>query len=297
MKKKTQTYKKHLPMYLMFLPVGILLFFLNYLPMLGISLAFTEYTPYKGPNFVGLENFKTLFSNARFASAFKNTLVLSLSNIILGLVIAVLIALLLNELRSIRFKKTVQTLIFLPHFMSWVVVASIFTIVLSPQSGAVNALMKQFGVSPIYFLGDKRWWTPIYLFITRWKETGYSVVIFMAALTSISPDLYEAAMIDGANRFQSLINITVPGILTTIMVVFILNLAKVMTLFESVFVLQNDMVLSQAEVIATYVYKVGLKQADYGYSTAVGLFNSVISLILVVGGNYASKKITNNNLL
>lgn len=289
--------RKYLPFYIMFLPIAILFIVINYLPMLGAALAFTEYTPYSGPTYVGWENFRNLFTNPRFITSFKNTLILSLSNLFLGMFLAIVISLLLNELRNAHFKKIVQTTIYLPHFMSWVVVASIFTIILSPQNGAFNALLGKFGVEPIYFLGDVKWWTPVYLTIVRWKDTGSATIIFLAALTGISPELYEAAGIDGAGRWKQLLHITIPGITSTVLVVFILNLSKVMNLFESVFVLQNDIVLSKAEVISTYVFKVGIRQADYGYSTAVGLFKSLISLFLVLGGNYASKKIKGESLL
>lgn len=289
--------KRYTPFYIMFLPVFLLFIVISYLPIFGVLLSFTEYTPYSGPNFIGLENFKELLLNSRFISSFINTLKLSLTNLILGTITAIIIALLLNELRQKSFKKFVQTVIYLPHFLSWIVVASIFTIILSPQGGAINLILEQFGFEPIYFLADNKWWTPVYLFIVRWKETGWATIIYLAALTGISPELYEAAMIDGAGRLKQVLYITLPSLLVTILIVFVLNLAKVMNLFESVFVLQNDMVLNKAEVISTYVFKVGIRQADYGYSTAVGLFKSLVSFIFVLAGNWGSKKIKGEALL
>lgn len=289
--------KGFMPFYIMFLPVFLLFILISYLPMFGVLLSFTEYTPYSGPNFIGLDNFKELLSNSRFISSFINTLKLSLTNLVLGMITAIIIALLLNELRQQRFKKFVQTVIYLPHFLSWIVVASIFTIILSPQGGAINIVLEKLGFESIYFLADNKWWTPVYLFIVRWKETGWATIIYLAALTGISPELYEAAKIDGAGRFQQVLYITLPSLLVTILIVFVLNLAKVMNLFESVFVLQNDMVLNNAEVISTYVFKVGIRQADYGYSTAVGLFKSLVSLVFVLAGNWGSKKVKGEPLL
>jgi putative aldouronate transport system permease protein len=181
--------------------------------------------------------------------------------------------------------------------MSWVVVASIFTILLSPQSGAVNAMLGMFGMEPIFFLGSRKWWTPVFLIITRWRENGWMTIIYFAAISGISPELYEAARIDGANRIRQMVSITVPLLMPTVMVVIVLSLAKVLNIFESVFVLQNDIVLDQAEVISTYVYKVGLRRSDYGYATAVGLFKSLIALALVMITNKISNKIKGESLL
>jgi putative aldouronate transport system permease protein len=181
--------------------------------------------------------------------------------------------------------------------MSWVVVASIFTILLSPQRGAVNSLLEIFGIEPIFFLGSRAWWTPIFLFIMRWRETGWMTIIYFAAISGINPDLYEAARIDGATRMRQMISITVPLLMPTVLVVVVLSLARVLNIFESVFVLQNDIVLDQAEVISTYVYKVGLRRSDYGYATAVGLFKSLIALSLVLTTNKISSKIKGESLL
>jgi putative aldouronate transport system permease protein len=289
--------RKYLPFYIMFLPIGVLFVIICYIPIAGIVLAFTEYTPFKGPNFIGLENFNQLFHTARFIDAFKNTLFLSLINLFLGVFLAVLISVLLNEIKNTYCKRIIQTIIYLPHFMSWVVVAAIFTILLSPQSGAVNAALGLMGIEPVFFLTSTRWWTPIYLFISRWRETGWMTIIFFAAISGINPDLYEAARIDGAGRIRQMLNITVPLLIPTTLVVIVLNLAKVLNIFESVFVLQNDLVLERAEVISTYVYKVGLRRSDYGYATAVGLFKSVIALFLVLITNRISNRIKGESLL
>lgn len=283
--------------YLMFLPIFVFTVVFNYIPMMGIRYAFYKYNPFAPPKFIGLDNFRTLLVNPKFIAAFKNTLRLSIMNLILGMLVSIIFALLLNELYNRYFKSFVQTVLYLPHFISWVVTASIFYLILSPTDGFINQMLSFFGIEPIYFMVEEKWWTPIYYFINRWKETGWGTIIYLAALSGINPELYEAAMIDGAGRLKQTWYVTIPGIMNTILVVFILNLAKVMNIFESVFVLQNSMVLNVSEVIKTYNYKVGLLQSDYGYSTAVGLFNSVISMILVIIADKASQKIKGSGIL
>jgi putative aldouronate transport system permease protein len=283
--------------YLMFLPVFIFTIVFNYIPMAGIRFAFYKYNPFAPPKFIGWENFKTLLVNPKFIAAFKNTITLSIVNLVLGMLVSIIFALLLNELYNKYFKSFVQTVLYLPHFISWVVTASIFYLILSPTDGFINQILGFFGIEPIYFMIEEKWWTPIYYFINRWKETGWGTIIYLAALSGINPELYEAAVIDGAGRLKQTWYVTIPGIMSTILVVFILNLAKVMNIFESVFVLQNPMVLNVSEVIRTYNYKVGLLQSDYGYSTAVGLFNSVISMVLVIIADKASQKIKGSGIL
>ena len=288
--------------YLMFLPVFIMVLLFNYWPMLGCRYAFTKYI-IRDPYYVGLKHFAQMFTNDTFFwQAFRNTLVLSIVKLILNTGAAVIISLLLNELTNMAFKKTVQTIVYLPHFMSWVVVASIFRLILSVNgSGMVNQFLVNIGVlkEPIFFLGDVRYWTGTFFFINVWKDTGWSTILFLATLSGISPDLYEAAQIDGANRWKRLIYITLPALANTIITVFILNLAKVMNLFESVFVTMNDAVLNVSNVLQTYVYRktFGSGNSDYGYATAVGLFKSFVGMILVLGCNYASKKVRGRGIV
>lgn len=283
--------------YLMFLPVLIMTIIFNYIPMIGVRYAFYEYTPFSSPTFIGLDNFKAILVSRKFIEAFRNTISLSLINLLLGTVVSIVFALLMNELYYKFFKSFVQTILYLPHFLSWVVTASIFYLMLSPNNGFVNQVTGFFGIKPIYFMVSEKWWTPIFFFINRWKETGWGTIIYLAALSGINMELYEAAAIDGAGRLKQTWHITLPGITNTILVVFILNLAKVLNLFEAVFVLMNPMVVSSAEVIQTYTYKVGLIQSDYGFSTAVGLFKSVISMVLVILADKLSKKIKGEGIL
>lgn len=291
--------KKYRGFYVMFLPVFILALVFHYIPMIGNYYAFTDYKGIAGAkvNWVGLANFTKMFSMAAFHSAFWNTLFLSITKLLLNTFAAVLISLFLNEIVNIHFKKIAQTIIYLPHFMSWVVTASVFTLILSPTSeGMVNQILVSSGIidKGIYFLAEDTWWKPMFFVINLWKDTGWGTIIFLATLSGISPDVYEAASIDGAGRFQKMRYITMPALQNTIITVLILNLAKVMNLFESVFVLQNDAVLSTSNVLQTYVYYQTFNSGtipNYGYTTAVGLTKSVVGCILVLICNWASKKV------
>ena len=288
--------------YIMFLPVFIMIVLFFYWPMLGCRYAFTSYV-LANPYYIGIFHFQTMLRfDTYFWQAFRNTLVLSIVKLILNTGAAVIISLLLNEITNMAFKKSVQTIIYLPHFMSWVVVAAVFKMILSVNSsGVVNGALINMGLidNPIDFLGSSKYWTGTFFMMNVWKDTGWGTILFLATLSGISPDLYEAAQIDGANRFKRLIYITLPALANTIITVFILNLAKVMNLFESVFVTMNDAVLNVSNVLQTYVYRktFGSGNSDYGYTTAVGLFKSFVGMILVLGCNYASKKVRGRGIV
>jgi putative aldouronate transport system permease protein len=288
--------------YIMFLPVMIFALVFSYAPMAGVFLSLTKFkaTSVDGPEFIGFDNFENLFTGVQsdlFWKSFGNTLFLSLTNLVLATIVSVVVALLLNELLSRKGRSFVQTILYLPHFMSWVVVASIFTIVLSPSGGLINNIITAMGGKSIYFLADQDWWTPIYLFISRWKETGWGTIIYLAALTSISPELYEAATVDGAGRFRQTLSITIPALTTTILIVFILNLGKVLNIFESVFVLQNPLVYDTSDVLTTFAYRTGFQQGNYGLGTAIDLFKSFIGLFLVLGTDAINKRIRGSGVL
>lgn len=296
--------------YVMFLPVFIFILLFNYLPMAGLRYAFTDYISGKEPVYVGIKHFVDMFglsslsklSSKQFMSAFTNTLSLSIIKLFLNTFMAVIISLLLNEIRQIHFKKTVQTIIYLPHFMSWVVVASIFKLILSASdSGMLNQILMSAGFidKPIEFLTSTSTWRGVYYVVNIWKDTGWGTILFLATLSGISPDLYEAAQIDGANRLNRMRYITLPALANTIITVFILNLAKVMNLFESVFVMYNPTVYDVSDVLQTYIYRQSFSSgaANYGYTTAVGLFRSLISCILVLICNKASKKVRGRGII
>lgn len=289
---------QHRGYYLMFLPVAIFLLIVNYWPMLGVRYAFYDYKPVGDPVFVGFKHFQKMFATPAFWTAFKNTLELSIMNLIITTFSSVIVSVFLNEMGNLFAKKTLQTIIYLPHFMSWAVVASIFSLLLSPSStGMINGWLRDLGIlaedaKGIYFLADTKFWRPIYYIIQIWKETGWGTIIFLATLSGINPELYEAGDIDGATRMQKIRYITLPALSNTIITVLILNLAKVMNIFESVFVLYNNAVYDVSDTIATYIYRqtFAIALPNYGYSTAVGLFRSLVGCFMVLACNWASKK-------
>ncbi len=287
--------------YLMFLPVLVFVIIIYYWPMLGVRYAFYEYK-LRNITWVGLKNFETMFGKKEFWTAFTNTLEISITKLLITTFTSVLVSVFLNEMHNLFAKKSLQTIIYLPHFMSWAVVAAIFQLFLSKSStGFVNETLKSWGLisASIDFLHTKAMWRPIFYLINIWKETGWGTVIFLATLSGINPELYEAADIDGASRLQKIWYVTVPALMNTVIIVLILNLAKVLNLFESVFVLYNNRVFDVSDVISTYVYRQTFLTAipDYGYTTAVGLFKSIVGCVLVLVCNWASKKIRGRGII
>lgn len=296
----------HRGYYIMFLPVLAFLIIMHYWPLLGVRYAFYDYfVVMPKPIWVGLEHFKTMFSMPQFWSAFTNTLVLSIMKLIITTFSSVIVSVFLNEMSNLFAKKTLQTIIYLPHFMSWAVVASIFTLFLSASNtGMLNGLLRDWGILAqnepgISFLEREDMWRGIFYIINIWKETGWGTIIFLATLSGINPELYEAADIDGATRMQKIRYVTMPALSNTIMTVIILNLAKVMNMFESVFVLYNASVYTVSDVLATYIYRQTFNNAvsNYGYSTAVGLFRSLVGAFLVIICNAISKKIRGRGII
>lgn len=293
--------KNNLGYYIMFLPVLVFVIIIYYWPMLGVRYAFYEYK-LRNISWVGLKNFETMFAKKEFWVAFSNTLQISITKLIITTFASVLVSVFLNEMHNLFAKKSLQTIIYLPHFMSWAVVAAIFQLFLSKSStGFVNETLKSWGIlsQSIDFLHTKAMWRPIFYLINIWKETGWGTVIFLATLSGINPELYEAADIDGASRLQKIWYVTVPALMNTVIIVLILNLAKVLNLFESVFVLYNNRVFDVSDVISTYIYRQTFLTAipDYGYTTAVGLFKSLVGCALVLICNYASKRIRGRGII
>ncbi len=295
----------HRGYYLMFLPVFIFVLLINYWPMLGIRYALYDYKPVGEPAFVGFKHFTKMFATDAFWNAFKNTLELSIMRLIMTNLASVVVSVFLNEMKNLLAKKTLQTLIYLPHFMSWAVVASIFSLLLSPSStGMVNGWLRDLGIlaadaKGIYFLADSKMWRPIFYLINIWKETGWGTIIFLATLSGINPELYEAGDIDGATRMQKIWYITLPALANTIITVLVLNLAKVLNMFEPVFVLYNNAVYDVSDVISTYIYRqtFAIALPNYGYSTAVGLFRSLVGGALVILCNWLSKKVRGKGIV
>lgn len=285
---------KNKMIYLMIAPGLIYLFIYKYIPMFGMIIAFQDYKPYLGiaeSEWVGFEHFKRLFTSSDFWMILKNTLVLFALQILIYFPIPIIISLMLNEIRKEYYKKTIQTMIYLPHFMSWVVVVSISYVLLTLDGGIVNGLLKNFGFSEINFLLDSSWFRPMYIIQIIWREAGWGTIIFLAAIASVDPQLYEAAKMDGANRFRQMWHITLPAIRSVIVILLILKIGDVLELgFEHVYLLLNSTNRQVAEIFDTYVYVAGLRQGQFSYATAVGLFKGAVGLVLVVFANWLAKK-------
>ena len=288
MHKKFLTKKRlrELPLHIMILPGLVFLLLFSYLPMAGIVIAFQKFIPARGlfgdQKFIGLGNFEYVFKLPTFTSVLWNTVIIALLKIVMGLIIPIIVTILINEVKNVIFKKSVQTSIYLPHFLSWVVLGGIFIDILSPSDGIVNKLIVLLGGQPIFFMGDNRWFQFTMVFTETWKEFGYGTIIYLAAVTGIDPGLYEAAKIDGANRWHQTIHVTLPGIRMVIVLLAVLSLGNILNAgFDQIFNLYSPPVYQTGDIIDTFVYRIGLLDAQFGVATAVGLFKSVISLLFV----------------
>lgn len=284
-------------LFLMLLPGAIWYLVFKYLPLLGLSLGFTDYGFRAKVSFVGLENFTRLLSSTIFRNAFRNTLIISLANIVFYFPAPLIVALLIDELKSNKAKRFMQFLIYIPYFFSWVVVGSIFVNLLSPSSGLINNIITKFGGSPIYFMASTKFFRPVLVSSYIWRQMGYGAVIYVASLTTVQPELYEAATIDGAGHWGKLFHVTLPGIRSTIVTMLLLNLSHVLLIFEQVLVMYNAAVYDVADVLQTYVFREGVLAGDLGYSIAVGMFTSIISLVLVLSTNRISARFLDEPIL
>ncbi|MCZ8511096.1 ABC transporter permease subunit [Paenibacillus filicis] len=274
---------------------GLLFFIIfKYVPLWGLLLAFQNYSPYLGfwnSEWVGLKYFNEFFANPEFLLLFRNTMAISLLNIAFFFPIPIVVALLLNEVRKLAFKKLVQTVIYLPHFLSWVIIVGICFLIFGQGTGIVNQLIRSNGGHSIEFLTNPDLFWGMLTAQSIWKEAGWGTIIFLAALAGINSELYEAAQIDGANRWQQMLNVTIPGIRSTIIVLLILRLGQVMEVgFEQIYLMMSGPVAHVADVFDTYVYRVGIQQGRFSYATVAGLFKSVVGLILVISANSLAKK-------
>jgi putative aldouronate transport system permease protein len=287
-------------LYLMLaLPLAHVLLF-RYVPLYGLQIAFMDFNVIKMYNspWVGFDVFQQVFAMKDFYRVLRNTLVLNGLDLLLGFPSPVILALLLNELRVKWFKRTAQTILYIPHFLSWVIISGIMYQLLAPQSGLVNVLILQGGGTPIPFLTDKYYWMVTYGVIGVWQNVGWGTIIYLAAITGINAELYEAATVDGAGRFRKMWHVTLPGIRPTIIIMLILSVGRIISIgFERPYALYNPMVLETADVISTFVYRVGLRSMKYNVATAVGLFQSVISMILVLTTDLAAKRTGEQGLL
>ncbi len=280
---------------------GILYFLVfRYLPILGVVIAFQNFQPFLGvvnSPWVGFAHFQAFFQNRAFVELLRNTLLLSAYNLIFFFPMPIILALLLNEVSSRVFKRLVQTLVYIPHFISMVIVASVTYVLLTTEGGLINNLLHKLTGTKISFLTDPRWFRPLIIIQVIWKETGWGTIIFLATLAGVDPALYEAAIVDGANRWQRLVRITLPFMVSTIVILLILRLGHVMDSgFEQVLLMVNSLNRETGEVFDTYVYRLGVTQGAYSHSTAVGLFKSLVGIVLITGANWSARRAGQSSL-
>ena len=283
------------------LPALVTVFIFSYIPMYGVKMAFQDFRPalgLEGSKMVGFAHFLRFFRSYQFSNLLENTLLLSLYGLAAGFPLPILLALMLNQMRSLRFKRVMQTATYLPHFISTVVLAGMITIFLSPSIGLYGVIARALGVArPANILANREYFRSIYVLSGVWQHTGWDSIIYVAALASIDPSLYEAATIDGANRLQKTWYIDLPMLKPTIVILLIISVGSIMNVgYEKVFLLQNDVNLPRSEVISTYVYKSGVVNAQYGFSAAVGLFNALVNFILLIIVNFAARKLADYSL-
>lgn len=289
--------RQELPFHLMLLPGVILVLIFSYGPMLGIVMAFQRFIPAKGffgSKWIGLDNFKYMLQMPDTYRVLWNTVFIAFMKITAGLIVPIVVALLLNEVRKVFFKRVFQTLVYLPHFLSWVILGGIVVDILSPNSGIVNQFITLFGTKPIYFLGDNRWFPYTLVLTNVWKEFGFGTIVYLAALTGIDPTLYEAAEADGANRWIQTLHVSIPGILPIVILMATLSLGNVLNAgFDQVFNLYSPTVYQSGDIIDTLVYRLGIREAQYSVAGAVGLFKSVVSLVFIATSYKLATKYAN----
>ncbi len=286
---------KHKYLYLMIFPGFLYFVIFKYVPMWGVVISFQDYQPFlgiSGSNWVGFKHFERLFSEPTFFMLFKNTIILFLLNMVIYFPIPIILSLMLNEVGREWFKKTIQTIIYLPYFMSWVIIVSLSYILLTTQDGLVNEGLLMLGMEKISFLTDPNWFRPVYIIQVIWREAGWGTIVYLAAISAIDPQLYEAARMDGASRWRQMWHVTLPSIRSVIVILMLLKLGDVLELgFDHVFLLLNGLNREVAEIFDTYVYTAGVRQAQFSYSTAIGFFRAAVGLVLVMTANWLVRKV------
>lgn len=287
-------------LYVLLLPATVWVFLFDYLPLSGISIAFMDFNAiqgFSGSEWVGFKYFQMLFESEMFRNAFRNTLLISLYKMISGFLCPILLALALNEIRAVWFKKTLQTAVYLPRFVSWVVYGGIITLLLSPETGIVNKVIEFFGGDPAYLLVEPGYFRTILVVTDAMKEMGWAAIIYIAAIAGLNPEVYEAAIVDGATRFKRIIHITLPGITGTIIVIFILRVGYVMSAgLDQVINLYNPMVFEVGDILDTYIYRVGIEQFNLSLAAAADVIKGVIGLVMVLVANHIAKRINDSGI-
>ena len=297
MKEKSKSLaliRKNHDLYLLLIPGLVFVILIRYVPMYGLITAFQDYNIYRGvmeSPFVGFKHYINLFGSPKFYEVLRNTVVISFGKILVSFPLSILIALMINELRLVLFKRIFQTILYLPHFLSWVIVSGLVISAASPSTGIINEFINRMGGRTIAFLMDNAWFPWVLILSETWKEAGYSAIVFIAALSGINPELYEAAAVDGASKLKQIIHITLPGILSVIILMFVLKLGGILNAnTEQVLLLYNPTVYRTGDVLGTYIYRTGVALSNYSYATALGFFESLVGLGLVVIGNTVSRK-------
>ncbi|OMF34637.1 protein lplB [Paenibacillus sp. FSL H8-0548] len=292
--RRGTTYLKYWDLYLMLVPALLFILVYKYLPMYGVVIAFKDFNIMKGimnSPWVGLKHFQELFTFAEFPRVIRNTVVISLMKLAFGFPAPILLALMLNEMIFSRFKRLVQTVTYIPHFISWVVVGGIVIDLLSPSSGMINKFIEQLGFEPIFFMSDERYFRWMLVITDNWKEAGWGAIIYLAALLGINDEIFQAAKVDGANRLRQIWHISLPGIRSTIVILLLLRIGNVFDAgFEQILVMYNATVYNVADIIDTYVFRVGLGQMQFGLTTAAGLFKSAIGCVLLLIANSIARR-------
>jgi len=295
-KKKKMMNAENLSYHLMLLPGIVILFVFATLPLIGIIMSFQNYVPAKGffrSEWVGLEHFRRMLEMPDSYQILQNTLIIAISKMILAIIVPVLFSLLLNELRAKSYKRVVQTVVYMPHFLSWVILGGIFISMLSVD-GIVNQMLKMFGIEPIMFLGSNTWFRPIIIITDTWKSFGFGTIIYLAALTAVDPNLYEAAAIDGANRFRRCLHVTLPAIVPTIILLSTLSLGNILNAgFDQIYNMYNPIVFKTGDIIDTYVFRMGLESLQFSFGAAVGLLKSLVSALLIFLSYFLARKFSN----
>jgi putative aldouronate transport system permease protein len=294
------TFKRDYQLWLMILPAIAVIVIFNYIPMYGIQLAFREFDFTKGltgGEWVGLKYFEQFITNYMFKDLMINTVTISLATIIFGFPAPIILALIINQMFGKRWKKTLQTTVYLPHFISMVVMVGLLNVLLSPETGVVGHIMKALGLGDINLLASEKTFVPVYVLSDIWQHAGWNSIIYLAALASVDPQLYDSAKIDGASRWQIIRYVDLPAIVPTMIILFILSMGNILnTGFEKIFLMQNPLNLPVSEVIATYVYKIGIISSQFSYSAAIGLFNTLINFVFLLGMNFIAKRYSNISL-
>lgn len=287
-------------LFILFLPALVYFIMFKYVPMWGVSIAFYRYSIFKGisgSKFIGLYHFKTFFQSPEWWQYTKNTFALGAMGVFITFPLTIIFALLLNEVRGARFKKVTQTVSYLPHFLSTVVVVGIFQSLCDPTTGAINTIIKFFGGQPIYFFTETKWFRPLYEIEALWKGLGWGTIVYLAAISSVDPGLYEAARLDGAGRFRQMMNITIPSIMPTVSTMFIMKIGHILgDSLEKVLLMQTAVTYEVSQTISTYSYYVGMSKGNYDYGTAISLYCNIVNLVFLFGSNYISKKLTENSI-